>query len=158
MSNSQLPPGFRPIPYPSWVHIEGFESVLVQNEEEERLHRERIRRVRWERARDVGRKRANAAQQVRADALARELAPEIALLRLRGLSYRAVATELNKAGRPTARHRKWGAPQVLRLLRRAGSEHGLAVGIALQSLPLKGHAVELERRPICLVKGDVRRT
>jgi hypothetical protein len=74
--------------------------VIVQNAEEER-------RLRWERARNVGRDKANAVQRARADAIAVELAPEVAVLRARGYSFRDIADALNKRGILSARGRQW---------------------------------------------------
>jgi hypothetical protein len=97
--------------YPKW--LPGPE-VIVQNAAEER-------RVRWEWARDAGRERANARQRARADARAIELAPEIAALRRRGRSFRDIADTLNKRGVRSARGRRWGPSQILRLLRRVNN-------------------------------------
>jgi hypothetical protein len=95
--------------YPKWLPGP---NLIVQNAVEER-------RVRWEWARAEGREKANAAQRDRADARAIELAPEIALLRVNGASFRGIARALNERGVLSARGSLWGPGQILRLLRRA---------------------------------------
>jgi hypothetical protein len=104
--------------FPKWVTgPDG--PVIVQNAEEER-------RLRWERARNIGRDKANAVQRARANNLAVALAPEIAVLRRRGNSFRDIADALNKKGILSARGRQWGPAQLWRLLRRA--ETAVATG------------------------------
>jgi Recombinase len=114
--------------FPKWVTgPDG--PVIVPNALDER-------RLRWERARNIGRDKANAVQRARADNLAIALAPEIVALRRRGYSFRNIADALDRRGILSARGRRWGPAQVLRLLRRA--EDTVATG----ALPADGEQSE----------------
>ena len=86
--------------------------MIVQNAAEEHS----IRRVQAQRN---GAMQANAFIAARADNRALTLAPEITELRARGHTFRQIAATLNERGIASARGRKWGPAQVLRLLRRA---------------------------------------